>query len=129
MEDIPGAFPLTIEVIFVSPEATWMAANNICVRFGLHGDVVLRKTTNNRTFVKNEHHFVRDAPFGRISDVYGSDKVLRAVTGVVETGLLSWAKAASQLWSRLTQKRNRRKYRLTPNSSGEMMGNCTIRGW
>lgn len=87
MEDITGAFPLTIEVIFGSPGATRIAANNICVRFGLHGDVDLRKTTNNRTFVKNEHHFVRDAPFGRISGVCGLDKVLRAISGVVETGL------------------------------------------
>lgn len=74
----------------------------------MHGDMVLRKTRNNETFVTDDQHFTLDAPFGRISDVDGPDMALLAISGVVEAGRSkglhfgrsSQAKATLNLWSR-----------------------------
>ncbi|MCT4656268.1 MAG: ribose-5-phosphate isomerase RpiA [Cohaesibacter sp.] len=82
-----GAFPLPIEVMPFGLGATERAVNIVCARFGLHGEVALRKKEDGNNFVTDGQHFILDAPFSRISDVDGLDMALRAIPGVVETGL------------------------------------------
>lgn len=82
-----GAFPLPIEVMPFGLGATEKAVNNVCARFGLHGEVSVRKDENGEIFVTDGQHFILDAAFGRISDVDSLDMALRAIPGVVETGL------------------------------------------
>lgn len=82
-----GAFPLPIEVMPFGLGATIVAVNNVCARFGLHGEVSLRKDGEGEIFVTDGQHYILDAAFGRINDVDGLDLALRAIPGVVETGL------------------------------------------
>lgn len=85
--DTLGAFPLPIEVMPFGLGATKLAVQNVCARFGMKGDVTLRQQANSSEYVTDGQHFILDATFGRISDVDGLDMALRAIPGVVETGL------------------------------------------
>lgn len=85
--DALGAFPLPIEVMPFGLGATMLAVKNVCARFGLQGEVTIRKAADGENYVTDGQHFILDATFGRISDVDGLDMALRAVPGVVETGL------------------------------------------
>ncbi|SNY93042.1 ribose-5-phosphate isomerase [Cohaesibacter sp. ES.047] len=85
--DALGKFPLPIEVMPFGLGATRVALENVCARFGLKGDLVQRKKPDGSNFVTDGQHFIIDATFGRISDVDGLDMALRAIPGVVETGL------------------------------------------
>lgn len=82
-----GAFPLPIEVMPFGIGATQIAVENVCARFGMHGNAKLRTNPEGSNFVTDGQHFIIDASFGRISDVDGLDMALRAIPGVVETGL------------------------------------------
>jgi ribose 5-phosphate isomerase A len=53
----------------------------------MQGGLALRKKADGENFVTDGQHFIIDASFGRISDVDGLDMALRAIPGVVETGL------------------------------------------
>lgn len=63
------------------------AVIGVDARLRLHDDVLLRKTANNETFVTDRQQFILDAAFGRICDVNGLDKALRAPLDDDETGL------------------------------------------
>ena len=85
--DTLGAFPLPIEVMPFGLGSTMLKVENVCARFGLQGGLAMRKKADGGNFVTDGQHFIIDATFGRISDVDGLDMALRAIPGVVETGL------------------------------------------
>ena len=82
-----GTFPLPIEVMPFGIGATTRAVTNVCARFGLQGTIAIRKREDGSNYLTDGQHFIIDATFGRISDVDGLDMALRAIPGVVETGL------------------------------------------
>ena len=82
-----GAFPLPIEVMPFGLRSTELAVNEVCARFGLQGTITLRKNEDGTNYVTDGQHFILDASFGRISDINALDEALRAIPGVVETGL------------------------------------------
>ena len=82
-----GAYPLPIEVMPFGLAATTLAVKHVSARFGLEGEISLRKQADGSNFVTDGQHFILDATFGRICDVDGLDMALRAIPGVVETGL------------------------------------------
>ena len=59
----------------------------VCDAFGMQGLLTQRKAADGSNFVTDGQHYIIDATFGRISDVEGLDTALRAIPGVVETGL------------------------------------------
>nr|WP_320144834.1 ribose-5-phosphate isomerase RpiA [uncultured Cohaesibacter sp.] len=85
--DALGAFPLPIEVMPFGLGSTMIALQDVCDHFGMQGSLTQRKAADGSNFVTDGQHFIMDATFGRISDVEGLDTALRAIPGVVETGL------------------------------------------
>lgn len=85
--DTLGAFPLPIEVMPFGLGSTMIAVQKVCDHYGMQGSLSLRKAADGSNFVTDGKHYIIDATFGRISDVEGLDAALRAIPGVVETGL------------------------------------------
>ncbi len=85
--DTLGAFPLPIEVMPFGLGSTTIAVQKVCDQYGMQGSLSLRKAADGSNFVTDGKHYIIDATFGRISDVEGLDAALRAIPGVVETGL------------------------------------------
>nr|WP_321525886.1 ribose-5-phosphate isomerase RpiA [uncultured Cohaesibacter sp.] len=85
--DTLGAFPLPIEVMPFGLGSTMIAVQKVCDHYGMQGALSLRKAADGSNFVTDGKHYIIDATFGRISDVEGLDAALRAIPGVVETGL------------------------------------------
>lgn len=82
-----GAFPLPVEVVRFGHVAT---AARIAARFadaGLGGAAALRLGANGEAFVTDNGNLVYDCAFGAIPDAERLDRALRAIPGVVETGL------------------------------------------
>ncbi|WP_316859658.1 ribose-5-phosphate isomerase RpiA [uncultured Cohaesibacter sp.] len=82
-----GAFPLPIEVMPFGLGSTMIALEKTCRAYGLSGTLSQRKNADGTNFLTDGQHYIIDATFGRISDVNGLDVALRAIPGVVETGL------------------------------------------
>jgi ribose 5-phosphate isomerase A len=77
-----GAFPLPVEIV---PYAAPYVAREMCRRFG---DVAVTRRGGQATpFVTDNHNWIFDCHFGRIADPRGLDEALRAIHGVVSTGI------------------------------------------
>ncbi len=82
-----GRFPLPVEVNIFGLEATRRGVANAIRHANCSGPVALRKTAEGHVFVTDGGHYILDCALGRIPDPEALDRTLKAVPGVVETGL------------------------------------------
>lgn len=83
-----GAFPLPVEIDRFSYSLTVRAVRETLVALGYAtADARLRATTVGPAFISDGGNFILDCRLGRIRDPAAVDRALRAVPGVVETGL------------------------------------------
>jgi ribose 5-phosphate isomerase A len=80
--DALGTFPLPIEIV---PYAAPYVSRELGRRFG--GVQVSLRTSDGRRFVTDNDNWIYDCHFGRIADPRGLDEALRAINGVVATGI------------------------------------------
>ncbi|MEO1745218.1 MAG: ribose-5-phosphate isomerase RpiA [Pseudomonadota bacterium] len=85
--DMLGAFPLPIEVTPFGIEATRRAVGDVIEAHGGASSLTLRADRDEVAFVTDGGHHILDAAMGQISDPKALDETLRAIPGVVETGL------------------------------------------
>jgi len=77
-----GSFPLPVEIV---PYAAPYVRREIGRRFG--GILVARRGTEQQPFVTDNDNWIFDCHFGQIDDPRAVDGTLRAIHGVVATGL------------------------------------------
>jgi ribose 5-phosphate isomerase A len=77
-----GAFPLPVEIV---PFAAPYVRREIARRFG--EIEVVRRETAQQPFVTDNGNWIFDCHFGRINEPHGLDGALRAIHGVVATGI------------------------------------------
>lgn len=83
-----GAFPLPVEIDRFSYGLTVRAVRETLVAAGYEdADVRLRATTVGPAFISDGGNFVLDCRLNRIGDAAEVDRALKAIPGVVETGL------------------------------------------
>src|SRR5690606_30361625 len=80
-----GAFPLPIEVNPFGLAATRIAVEKLASRYGLSGEIDLRRSGKDVYFTDGGHHIL-DASFGRIPDAEALAVQLNSIPGVVEHG-------------------------------------------
>jgi ribose 5-phosphate isomerase A len=90
--DTLGRFPLPIEIIPFGASATLRAISEVCASFGLPQDGEIRRNlatsqADSAPFETDGGHWIVDCRLRAIDDVSGLDMALRAIPGVVETGL------------------------------------------
>lgn len=102
-----GAFPLPIEVNPFGLAATRIAVEKLASRYGLSGEIDLRRSGKDVYFTDGGHHIL-DASFGRIPDAEALAVQLNSIPGVVEHGLFinlaSFAIIASEAGARTLNK-------------------------
>ncbi len=102
-----GAFPLPIEVNPFGLAATRIAVEKLASRYGLSGEIDLRRSGKDVYFTDGCHHIL-DASFGRIPDAEALAVQLNSIPGVVEHGLFinlaSFAIIASEAGARTLNK-------------------------
>jgi ribose 5-phosphate isomerase A len=83
-----GAFPLPIEIDRFSYALTVRAVREALAGLGLQkAEVRLRATTVGPAFISDGGNFILDCRLGRIADAPALERALKAIPGVVETGL------------------------------------------
>ena len=87
-----GAFRLPVEIVPFGAAATMRAMRGACAQHGLNGAFDVRRivatpNADSAPFVTDGGHWIVDCPPGAISDPAALDQALRAIAGVVETGL------------------------------------------
>jgi ribose 5-phosphate isomerase A len=90
--DTLGQFPLPIEIIPFGASATLRAIGTVCASFSLPQDGEIRRNlatsqADSAPFETDGGHWIVDCRLQAIDDVPGLDMALRAIPGVVETGL------------------------------------------
>jgi ribose 5-phosphate isomerase A len=79
-----GAFPLPVEIVRFGHGTT---RRRIIDGLGIAGDAAVLRNGRDGTFVTDEGHHILDLHLGRIADPSALDRRIRAIPGVVETGL------------------------------------------
>jgi ribose 5-phosphate isomerase A len=82
-----GAFPLPIEVVRFGLRATGNLIEMLASDAGCRGSIVLRSGIDGQPFVTDGGNYIFDCAFGRIDKVELLDEALKAIPGVVESGL------------------------------------------
>lgn len=82
-----GAFPLPVEVVRFGLGATRAAVADLLARADVDGQAVTLRGGAAAPYVTDEGHYILDLALGRIGDPEALDTGLRAIPGVVETGL------------------------------------------
>ncbi|MEM1284911.1 MAG: ribose-5-phosphate isomerase RpiA [Pseudomonadota bacterium] len=87
-----GAFRLPVEITPFGAASTIRAVESICSQHGLNGDLTVRpnlatQDADRAPFVTDGGHWIIDCPSGAIDNPKALDEALRAVPGVMETGL------------------------------------------
>ena len=82
-----GAFALPVEVVPFGHVATLAMMRRAAAGAGCSGELKLRPGKDGGRFVTDNGNLICDCAFGRIGDASGLDQALRAIPGVVETGL------------------------------------------
>lgn len=90
--DTLGAFALPIEINPFGAAATMRAIGEVCASFGLPQDGEIRRNlatsrADSAAFETDGGHWIVDYRLQAIDDAPGLDSALRAIPGVVETGL------------------------------------------
>jgi ribose 5-phosphate isomerase A len=82
-----GAFPLPVEVARFGQTATRVLVAGRAQEAGCSGNIRLRPGSDGQPFVTDGGNYILDCTFGTIPDAARLDNSLRAIPGVVETGL------------------------------------------
>lgn len=83
-----GAFPLPVEIDRFSYGLTVRAVREALIALGFaDADVRLRATTVGPAFISDGGNFILDCRLKRLPDAPAVDRALKAIPGVVETGL------------------------------------------
>jgi ribose 5-phosphate isomerase A len=83
-----GAFPLPVEIDRFSFALTVRAVREALAAQGhLNADVRLRAGPAGPAFISDGGNFILDCRLGRIADAAALDRALKAIPGVIETGL------------------------------------------
>jgi ribose 5-phosphate isomerase A len=83
-----GAFPLPVEIDRFAYALTVRAVREALTGLGYkNADARLRATTVGPAFISDGGNFILDCRLGRIADAPAVDRALKAIPGVVETGL------------------------------------------
>ena len=87
-----GAFPLSVEINSFGAGATIRAIETTCHGFGLEAGAAIRRNLatsadDSAPFMTDGGHWIVDCRLGAIPDAPQLDAALRAIPGVVETGL------------------------------------------
>lgn len=82
-----GAFPLPVEVVRFGLRATGNLIEMLAADAGCRGTMTLRQGTDGQPFVTDGGNYIFDCAFGRIDKVELLDEALKAIPGVVESGL------------------------------------------
>lgn len=87
-----GAFPLPVEINSFGAAATFRAIESVCADHGLTANGAIRPNlatsqAESAPFQTDGGHWIVDCSLGAIPDPAALDSALRAIPGVVETGL------------------------------------------
>lgn len=82
-----GAFPLPVEVVPFGHPATRAKIETAARATGCTGAIRLRLNSDGRPFVTDNGNMIYDCAFGSLEDAPALACALRAIPGVVETGL------------------------------------------
>jgi ribose 5-phosphate isomerase A len=83
-----GRFPLPVEIDRFAFALTVRAVREALARLGyVRADIRLRASAAGPSFLSDGGNFILDCALGRIADALALDTALRAIPGVVETGL------------------------------------------
>lgn len=82
-----GAFPLPIEVARFGLRATGNLIEMLASDAGCRGTMTLRSGLDGQPFVTDGGNYIFDCAFGRIDKVELLDEALKAIPGVIESGL------------------------------------------
>lgn len=87
-----GAFPLPVEINVFGAPATLRAIEKVCSDQGLKASAIVRRNiatsqADSAPFVTDGGHWIVDCALGTIADPAAVDMALRAIPGVIETGL------------------------------------------
>jgi len=82
-----GAFRLPVEVARFGYTVTRRRVEAGAAAAGCHGDIRIRLGPDRQPFITDGGNFILDCAFGAIPDARALDARLRAIPGVVETGL------------------------------------------
>jgi ribose 5-phosphate isomerase A len=82
-----GAFPLPVEIVRFGAGATRRAVADVLAAADVDGRDSAWRMAGTEPLVTDEGHVILDLHLGRIGDAGALDAALRAIPGVVETGL------------------------------------------
>jgi ribose 5-phosphate isomerase A len=82
-----GAFPLPVEVVRFGLGATRNLVEALAAEAGCSGEIAVRMQADGQPLVTDGGHLILDCAFGRIAEPEALQAALRAVPGVVESGL------------------------------------------
>jgi ribose 5-phosphate isomerase A len=82
-----GKFPLPVEAVKFGLQATINMIDGLASEIGCEGDIVVRQAPGGGAFITDSGNFILDCAFGAIKDPEALEDILRAVPGVVESGL------------------------------------------
>lgn len=82
-----GSFPIPVEVVPFGLASTRRMVEALAGDIGCAGPVTLRLSKDGGPFVTDNGNYILDCKFGPLSDPEALDDVLRAIPGVIESGL------------------------------------------